>query len=130
MGKQKPEVGENGRKLSALDRAVMQAMGEGRSVGQEDDPARQKYPQLWDWMSRCYQGKDYLRTPSSLSISLGPEGVMISVTDRDLCVTVAASCCHLDEALAAIEQALGSDNPPMKFWGKGEPHLRKRKPRN
>jgi len=130
MARSKPETGENGQRLSALDRAVLQAMGEGRSVGREDDPAREKYPQLWDWMSRCYQGKDYLRTPSTLSVSLGPEGVLVSVTDRDLCVTVTMATPFLEEIFRAMEIALASDNPPMKFWGKSEPHLRKRKPRN
>lgn len=113
-------------KLSALDRAIQSAIGEGRVLGREDDPARTKYPALWEWLSRVYIGIDRVRTPATVTITLGPEGVLVQVTDRDLSVSCGASCPHLDDALTALESSLTSAVPPVRSWGRKEPKLRKR----
>lgn len=120
------DEGHESRKLSALDRAIQSAMGEGRTVGRDDDPAATKYPTLWDWLTRIYVGVGHVRQPATLSITLGPSGVLVSISDRDLGVSCGASCDHLDDALAAIEAALSSPTAPIRSWGKKEPKLRKR----
>ncbi len=113
--------------LSALDRAIQTAIGSGRTVGLEIDPAREKYPTLWDWLTRTGDGGDHLMQPASLSIQLGPEGVLATLTHRDLCVSCSIATPLLDDVLTAMEIALTQVNPPIRSWGKQEPHLRKRR---
>jgi len=114
------------KKPSALDRAIAQAVGDGRTLGADADTAREKYPAVWEWMSRVYIGTDKVRTPASVTISLGPTGVLVRIADRDLMVSCGASCEFLDDALSALEKALTADVPPIVSWGKKEPRLRKR----
>jgi len=126
MAKAKDEQDGKDRRPSALDRAVLSAMGQGRVVGADTDPAREKYPTLWEWLSRIYVGVGHVRTPARISITLGPSGVLVDVSDRDLGVSCGASCEHLDDALSALEAALSGPLPPIRSWGKKEPKLRKR----
>jgi len=116
----------NGRP-SALDRIVQQALGAERTLGCASDPAVKKFPTLWDWLARIYLGKDHVKQPATLSIRLGPEGVLVTLTDRDLAVSFDVACSSLTEAFAAMETALTSLSPPMRSWGKKEPSLRKRR---
>lgn len=105
----------------------MMAMGENKVMGHQDDPAANKYPNLWEWLSKVYVGRDKLKTPASLSIRLGPEGALATLTDRDLGYSVEATSPSLEGLFAAIEKQL-SDNPAaLKQWGKKESNLRKRK---
>jgi len=122
-GKPKPDE----RKLSALDRAILQAIGEGIQVGHESDPAQQKYPNLWEWLTRTRGGQDHVMQPAVVSLQLGPEGCLVTVTHRDLKRSVGAACLHLDDALAALEAVLALPNPPIRSWGKEDAHLRKRR---
>jgi len=112
--------------LSALERALQTAMGAGRAVGADDDPARAKYPALWEWLSKIYVGVGHLRQPATVTVTLGPSGVLVSVADKDLGVSCGAACEHLEDAFASLERALTSDVPPIRSWGKKEPKLRKR----
>jgi len=128
MAKSKGE--DNGEHLSALDRAVASAIGQGRAVGADNDPAKEKYPALWDWLSRIYIGIDRVRTPATMTLQLGPSGVLISLTDRDLGVSCGAVCEHMEDVFKAVEDALTSAVPPIRSWGKKEPRLRKRNTQN
>jgi hypothetical protein len=119
MAKDKP--------LSALQREVLQAMGEGRSIGLEDDPAREQFPALWEWLSTIYVGRDRIKQPASLTLTLVPGGVNVRLMDRDLCCSVEVTCRFLADALTSINENLISQNPGIKNWGKKEPHLRQRK---
>jgi len=123
----KPREGE--RKLSALDRAILQAIGEGVRVGLDDDPGKTKWPNLWEWMTRTEGGKDHVMQPAVVTIQLGPEGVLVTVTHRDLKRSVPTSCLHLENALDALEATLALPNPPIRSWGKEDAHLRKRRPK-
>ncbi len=121
-------MGRSERQLSALEKAVAQAIGDSRALGNPSDPAIAKYPQLWAWLSTVYVGRDCIKSPAYLTIRLGVDGVVISLVDRDLCTTVEVSAGCLEDALPAIETALCSTNPPLKSWGRKEPRLRKRRP--
>jgi len=116
-------------KVSPLDRAIQQAMGEGRIVGNPDDPAQTRWPELWRWMTTIYLGRDEMKQPATLSVKAAPGGVVISLTDRDLGVTVDAATANLEDALDALEASLNSDTPSMRAWTNKEPTLRKRKRR-
>jgi len=124
MAREKPE------KVSPLDRAIQQAMGEGRVVGDPDDPAKDRWPELWRWLTTIYVGRDDMKQPPSISIRAAPGGVVISLTDRDLGITVDAATAHLEDALDALEASLNSATPSMRAWSNKEPTLRKRKHRN
>ncbi len=116
------------RKLSALDRMLLQALGEGRTVGLADDPARKLYPTLWDWLSKTDGGTDFILQPAILSVQLGPEGALASMTHRDLKVSCSVACPYLADFLACLEAALSSSNPPLRSWGKDpQVQLKKRK---
>jgi len=126
MAKLRDESKPEDKYTSALDRLVQSAMGQGRSVGRDDDPAKTEYPSVWDWLSRIYIGMDKVRTPAVINLRLGPEGVLVSMSDRDLGYTVDAVCPYLGDILKALEAALTAPIPPIKSWGKKEPRLRKR----
>lgn len=115
------------RKLSALDRAVEQAIGEGLEVGLAEDPAREKWPNLWEWLTRVYVGKDNIMTPASLSIRAITGGVAVSCSHRDLAKAVNCTTPFLADALDAIERALADPSTPLASWGRKEPQVRKRR---
>jgi hypothetical protein len=119
-------MSDNGRP-SPMDRLIQQAIGADRSLGREDDPARKKYPQLWLWLSTIYAGRDHVKQPATITIRLGPEGALATLTDRDLAVSMDVSVPHLADVLAALEAALSQAAPPIRSWGKSEPKLRRRK---
>ena len=114
-------------KLSSLDRAIMQAMGEGRVFGSVEDPAHEVFPELWQWLTRCYVGKDRVKQPAAIGISAVAGGFNVRISDRDLGVGIQVVVTKLQDAFSALEQALGDPNHPLANWGKKEPYLRKRK---
>lgn len=118
------------RRLSALDRVIQAAMGDSRTVGLADDPARDAYPEVWRWMSQTEGHRDTLMQPAVLTVQLGPEGVLVTMTHRDLKTTCSIACKYLADLLPAMEAALASPNPPLRSWGKDpEVRLRKRRPK-
>lgn len=117
-------------RISALDRAIQQAMGDNRVFGLPDDPAREKYPEIWSWLTKVETEDGHLMQPASISIVLGPEGCIVSLTHRDLTMSASVSTPHLQDALDAMETALASPHPPLRFWGKNLPTLRKKKPKS
>lgn len=115
------------KRVTSLDKAVLQAMGDGRSVGRPDDPAQTTWPELWSWLSTIYIGKDNMKQPATLSVQLGPDGVLVKLVDRDLCCSVNVSCSHLQNVFDELEKVLTSATLPVTTWGKREPQLRKRR---
>ena len=113
-------------KLSFVERLVMQATGNGQTIGHHDDPARAKWPLLWEWLSTLYVGAERVKSAPTISLNLTPSGVVVRVTDRDLARSVEVSCNNLEEVFATLEANLSSANPSMKIIGKREPRLRKR----
>lgn len=120
---------DNGR-LSPLDRLIAQALGGERVLGAESDPAAKDYPQLWRWLTLTTAGPDHVKQPATITIRMGPEGVLATLTDRDMAASVDVACLHLSEVYAALEKALNSGITGVRSWGKSEPKLRKRKPRS
>lgn len=119
-------MGRNEKKPSALERAVQAAVGDGKIFGLSEDPASQAFPTLWEWLSTAYLKGGYVKQPAVVMVRLGPEGVLVTLTDRELGVSLDAACAHLDGAYAALEAALTAATPALKTWGKREPMLRKR----
>jgi len=121
------EAAKKDRQLGFVERLVQQSIGDGRSFGADDDPARERWPAIWQFLSQVYVGRDRLRTPGRLTIQLGPGGVLVTLTDPDLSAALGASCANLGDALDAIETAAADPKAPWRSFGKKEPHLRKRK---
>lgn len=117
------------RKLSALDRAIMQALGDGRKVGRDDDPAAMAYPAVWEWLTKTEGGRDHIMQPAVITLQLGPEGCLVSLTHRDLRVMCGVACPHVGDALATLQAALSAPVPPLRSWGKDLPNLKKRRPK-
>ena len=122
-----PRHSSNGKEPSALDRVIMQATGDGRSVGLPDDPARDKFPDLWEWLSTVNVRGDRIKTPARVSIALGPEGTLVQLVDRDLAVSINVACRYLEQSFEALQASLISGSVPIASWGKREPVLRKRR---
>lgn len=121
----KPKKGN--RPLGVLDRLIQAATADEVQLGSADDPAREAYPALWDSLTRTTAGKSHVKTPSKLTIQLGPGGVIVTWTDADLGHSMDLAAPTLADVFAAVETALNSLNPPIKRWGKKQPTLRKRK---
>jgi hypothetical protein len=115
------------RRLSVLDRCILVALGDGRTVGQQDDPAVEKYPHVWEWLSKTQGGQNHVLQPAVLTIQLGPEGVLVSLTHRDLRVSCSVACPYLDDVLPTLQEALSQPHPPLRTWGKDDPVLRKKR---
>lgn len=116
-------------RISALDRAIQQAMGDNRVFGLADDPAREKWPNVWDWLTKVETEDGHVMQPASLTLVLGPEGVIVNLTHRDLTMGATISVPHLGDALDAMEGALASAHPPLRFWGKNLPTLKRKRPK-
>lgn len=117
----------DGEQLSAFDRLLMEAIGQGIPMGLQDDPTAVSCPILWKWLSTVAVGEDKLKTPPYIKMTLGPAGVLAQVTDPDLCRSLEVSCAYLDGVFTAFERALQSPNPLIKKWGRKDATLRKRK---
>lgn len=118
------------KQLSMLDKQILAIMTDGREVGNPDDPAKEKWPNLWSWMTRTDAGKDHVMQPASLSIRAVGGGIHVSVSSRDLATSVGVTVLYLVDALDALEKALGDPSTPTTSWGRKEPQLRKRRPKS
>lgn len=123
----KEDNGRAPKKVSTLDKLVQTALGQNRQLGSDEDPAREAYPLLWDFLSRTDAGKDYIIAPGKLTLTLGPEGVIASLSHQDLKVSMDVGCKFLGEALAALEADLQAGAKSLRQWGGKQPNLRKRK---
>lgn len=123
---EQPNNGEPTRKLSALDRVIIRAVGEGRTLGLDDDPAKDEWSAVWEWLTKC-EAKDYVMQGATISVQLGPEGVLATITHRDLKASCSAACPHLADVFAALNAALTAPNPPIRSWGKDPQVQLKRK---
>jgi len=114
-------------KVSFLQRAIEQAIGKDQSFGCLDDPAAERWPLLWEWLTSWRAGDLYVKTPPTITLRLGPGGALASVNDRDIAKALDVSFLHLADVFDAIEQALSSPNPAVRNIGRNEPKIRKRK---
>jgi hypothetical protein len=121
---------KNDRPLSPLQRAVQTAMGEHREFGAADDSFAEKYPLMWELMSSVEVGRDYVKEPASMRITLGPGGVLVTLSDRNFRLAWDTQCEHLAGVWDAMEARLADPTRPGRPVGKGEPELRKRKSRS
>jgi len=122
MAKEKPV-------LSHLERLLGEAIGNDRDIGHHDDPARERWPKLWEWLTTLYVGpnREYVKQPASLRITMGPEGVLVNLSDPDLVTTLDTGCANLGDVLDHLENVLAGPAPPFRQFGKRQPTLRKRK---
>jgi len=123
MGKEKKE-------LTPLERLLQQAIGNGVSLGNASDPARGKWPNVWEWLSTVDAGDDFLKEPCSIRIALVPGGVQGALTDPSLGCTVDATSETLEGLFEGLERNLQSAHPTIRTWRKGDLQLRKKPKKN
>lgn len=104
-------------------------MGENQDLGAADDQAKESLPALWEMLTVTQVGRDLVRTPARLSIAGLVGGFAVTISDPDLKRSKSISVVNLADALQAIDQAIADNSIPWRQWGKGEPQLRKRRPR-
>lgn len=122
----KPRKG--GRPLSAMDRTIQAAVSDERTLGNEEDPARESMPNLWEWLTRTKASRDHVITPGKLVITACPGGWIIQLNHADLAQSFEASSIDLGGCIAAMEVWLASPQCIPKSWGKKQPTARRRKP--
>lgn len=121
MAKDKPD-----RKLSVVERLIQTTMGDNRTLGRQEDAAREKYPELWEFLTKWAVSAKEMKTPAVISFRAGPDGFIASLSDRDMGLGVDVAIPNLDDAWALIEKAINDPNTVWKNWGKKEPKFRKR----
>jgi hypothetical protein len=110
-----------------LQAAIESAIGKDQQFGCPNDPAATRWPLLWEWLTTWKAGELYVKTPPTITIRLGPGGVLASVTDRDLAKALDVSVVNLGDVFDALEAQMSSSNPAVRNIGKNEAKLRKRK---
>jgi len=113
--------------LTHLERLIGQAIGQERELGREDDPARELYPCLWEWLTTIYVGSEYVKQPATIRITMGPDGPLVSLSDVDMAIGMETHCGHLGSVLEHLEATLALPSPPFRQYAKKQPTLRKRK---
>jgi len=118
------------QRVSSFQRALEQAMGDGREVGNPEDPSNERFPALVQWLTTIYVNRDEMKAPATLTIKATPGGYLVSVNDRDFSMAVDTFITNLSTALEAMEVALNDPNASTRAYANREPTLRKRKKRN
>jgi len=117
------------RVLSPYERAIQMAQGEGREVGLPDDPWASEYPNVWEAMTKLYIRTEFIKDPATLTFKAGPGGVVVTLNDRALRMSLECITPHTMEGLKRLEDSLASGRAAWKMSGKGEPQLKKRQHR-
>lgn len=118
---------DNPKRTNFLDRLIQQTVADQRQLGRGDDPAKEKLPNLWQWLTTTDAGVKHVKDPATLTIRIGPEGALASLADRSLGYALDVACPSLLDVLAAVEAALAGPSPSIRTIGKGEPKVRKRR---
>ncbi len=117
--------------ISKLDMMIQQATSGGTTLGREDDPAKERCPVIWEWLTRTEcgvkDGYQIVKTPATIRITAAPEGWIITITDVDMAKSMDAVTGHLDGFLDALEAAITSAVSPIKRFGRKDPSPRRRK---
>jgi len=117
------------KQVSAFDKLIMETIANERTVGKEDDPAKQAMPTLWDYLTRTDCGKDHVMKPGRLTLSLCPAGVSVTLFLGDLGYSMSIVVPYLNDVLSTLESVLSGPNPPFQQISRGDPKVRKRKPK-
>lgn len=115
------------KSLTFMNRMIQEAIGQDLIVGNADDPAAGRWPALWEWLSTVNVGREWVKTPPALTITLIPGGVAVRISDRDLARNLEITCPSLCEVFDKLEEAMNAPTTLVKVYGKREPRLRQRK---
>ena len=113
--------------LSLFERATQIAIGQNMKFGAEDDPLREPFPELWEWLTRTELGGGKVKAPARVTIQLTPGGVAVALMDAGLACSMDVACQYTTDWAEALSIALKSPNPPMRFWDGKEPRVRNRR---
>lgn len=114
------------RGMSPLERLIAEAVGGNQQLGDDDDPVRLNCPELWRWLTCTDAGPGHVKDPAKLTITCVPGGVLVSLIDASLAVSMDVSCRTLAEVFEAVQRTLKAPNPPLRVWAGKKPTVRKR----
>jgi hypothetical protein len=88
--------------------------------GLSQDPARLRYPNLWEHLTVhvCDSGRN--KQVGTLSITATPTGFTTTLRDMTLSVSLTSESETLDDVLRDLEALLASARPPWKLTRHGE----------
>ena len=91
-----------------------------------DDDIKDKYPNLWEFMTHTYIDEETYKDPAKLNVSMGVGCFTVELIDSALGFMVNTTTERLDGVLDAMEQALTSPNPPIKYFKDSQIKVKKR----
>lgn len=103
----------------SLFQKLAQARAEGSAKPPVDHKAMERYPTVYEFLTRTEASPELLKELASISIRMGIGEWVVVLSDPGFAVTVTASAETLDSAFAALEDLLTGPNPPIQPW-KGE----------
>jgi hypothetical protein len=113
-----------------FERLTQEAIGDRRPLGCPDDPAKERWPELWKWLSTTDLPGNRVKEPATILIRLADGGTSATVSDRAYGVSIDASTPHLADILDALEAAIANPSTVVRRNHQKDPKVRKRKSQN
>lgn len=88
--------------------------------GLEDDPAKEDYPVLWDFMCNGRDTQGGVKKRATLTIEAINTGFAFTMRDLGLSSKVDGTCEHLDMVFDVLESMLRNPRCPWRPIGKGQ----------
>ena len=113
-------------------RSIFARIAEARAAGAasppQDSKARERWPTIFEFLTRTEASPDLLKDLASLTIKMGLAEWTIDLSDPGFAVSCSAAAGTLDGLFDALETALTGPNPPIRPW-KGETGATRKKKR-
>lgn len=115
------------RKLSIMQRMVLQAIGDNRKIGNPNDPLRETCPNVYEFMTNTDAGKERVKSPAFLKVVPAVNGYLAILTDPDMAASIEVAITDAEQVWTALERGLVDGTATIKTWGKKGPNFRKRR---
>lgn len=115
------------RKLSVMQRMVLQAIGDNRKIGNPNDPLRESCPNVYEFMTNTDAGRERVKSPAFLKVVPAVGGYLAVLTDPDLAVQIEVPLMNAQDAFTALEEGIANHTATVRPWGKKGANLRKRR---
>lgn len=113
-------------------RSLFQKIADARVAGSNRPPvdpgAQDRYPTVFEFLTRQEASQDVQKDLASISIKMGVGEWVVELSDPGFAFSLTASSATLDDCLFALEASLTGPNPPIRPW-KGELGQLRRKKR-
>jgi len=116
----------NERKLTLFERAQAEALGKSIPLGRQDDPAKEKWPEMWKWLTETDVEGNRMKEPATLIIRVTPEGISATLNDRAFGWAFDANSDFLESIFTEMEKSCNDPTKARKSHNR-DPKVRKRK---